>query len=63
MAAVYCTSFCNKPHRLSDGKPVGHECNILPPEALRLERDDKVDEAIEILIAKSPLPVHRGVKE
>ncbi len=35
---VYCTSFCNKSHRLHDGKPVEHQCYVLNPQALHLER-------------------------
>ena len=36
---TYCTTFCNRAHRLSDGKPVAHECYILNPKALQLERE------------------------
>ena len=43
---TYVTTFCNQPHRLSNGWPVGHECYVLLPEALRLERDGDVDGAI-----------------
>ena len=60
---VYCTSYCNQGHRLSDGKPVNHACNVLPPEALQLERDDDIDGAFKLLLAASPMPMHRGVKE
>jgi hypothetical protein len=34
---VYCTSFCNKGHRLRDGLPVEHECYVLPTAALHAE--------------------------
>lgn len=44
---VYCTSFCNHGHRLSNGHPVNHECYVLKPEALRLERDGRIKEAQE----------------
>lgn len=44
---VYCTSFCNHGHRLSNGHPVNHECYVLKPEALRLERDGRIEEARE----------------
>lgn len=43
---VYLTSFCNNGHRLSNGHPVNHECWILRPDALRLEREDRVPEAV-----------------
>lgn len=36
---VFCTTFCNKPHRLSDGVPLNHECYVLKPAGLRHERD------------------------
>jgi hypothetical protein len=35
----YVTSFCNFPHRLKDGKPIRHECYIIPPKLLRAEMD------------------------
>ncbi len=44
---IFCTSFCNHAHRLSNGHPVNHECYILKPNALQLERSGKVDEAIQ----------------
>jgi len=37
---VYCTSFCNKGHRMRDGMPIDHECYVIPPTLLRLERDE-----------------------
>ena len=60
-SSVYCTSFCNRGHRLSDGKPVSHECAILPVQALTLERDGDVEKAIAILYAARPLRRHPGV--
>ena len=35
---TYVTSYCNFAHRLNDGKPVEHECAILPPAALEVRR-------------------------
>ncbi len=60
---IYCTTYCNKGHLVRDGRPVGHECHVLPPEALRLEREGDVKGALEVLSSKKPLRVHRGVKE
>jgi hypothetical protein len=57
---VYCTSFCNKGHRISDGKPVGHECYVLRPQALKAEADGDVERALEIGIRTER--VHKGVK-
>ena len=45
---VYCTSFCNHGHRLSNGHPVNHECYVLVPESLALEKAGKVDEAVKL---------------
>jgi hypothetical protein len=60
---IYCTSYCNQGHRMSDGKPVEHECFILPPKALRLERAGDYDGAINAIQAAKPLRhMARGVK-
>jgi hypothetical protein len=37
MGDFYVTSFCNFAHRLKDGKPIEHECYIIPPRLLKLE--------------------------
>ncbi len=62
MNKFYVTTYCNKAHRLADGKPIAHECHILPPKALELERDGKTDEAISVLIAAKPLRQHAGTR-
>lgn len=59
---IYVTSYCNHAHRLSDGKPLNHECYVLPPKALQLEREDKVSEAIEVLAQAKPLRISSGVR-
>lgn len=59
---VYCTSYCNQGHRLSDGKPVNHECVIIPPRALRAEQAGDFDQALTVLEAAKPLVPHRGMK-
>lgn len=38
---VYCTSFCNYGHYVDTGRPIGHECFIIPPAFLLLEREGK----------------------
>lgn len=45
----YLTSFCNKSHNLLTGRPLGHECYVLPPAAIQAEFEGNVDEAVEIL--------------
>ena len=59
---VYCTSFCNKGHRLSDGKPIDHECYVLPPAALAAEQGGDTQKATGLIEAAKPLQVHRGAK-
>jgi hypothetical protein len=56
---VYATTYCNKGHRISDGMPVNHECYVLPPAALRAERDGDIPRAIDIIQAAKPLRVSR----
>lgn len=52
-AHSYLTTFCNKAHRLADGKPIGHNCYVLDPVKLRLEAEGRIDE-IEGSIVKEP---------
>jgi hypothetical protein len=60
---IYCSTYCNKGHRLSDGRPVRHECHILPPAALAAEIAGDIPGAIAILCAAQPLPImRRGVR-
>ena len=49
--AIYCTSYCNFGHRVRTGRPVGHECYVLPPAMLRAERDGDIERANKILHA------------
>lgn len=58
--AIYCTSFCNFGHVVETGRPVAHECYILPPDALRAERDGDTDRAIEIMRERGKGPIVRG---
>jgi hypothetical protein len=62
---IYVTTFCNFGHRLSDGKPVDHECYILSPAALRAEREGDYERAIELqqlAWKKSGRRIHKGLK-
>ena len=34
---IYCTTFCNFGHYVDTGRPIGHECRIIPPRLLRKE--------------------------
>jgi hypothetical protein len=46
---IYCTTYCNHGHRVSDGKPVDHECITIPPKALQAEIDGDFEKAIDIM--------------
>ena len=59
---VYLTSYCNKGHDMETGRPVNHECVVIPPDALEAEWDGDVVEAISIIGEHGPLKPHRGVK-
>lgn len=60
---IYCTSYCNFGHRMRDGAPVGHECYVLPPVALRLEREGDIPGATRILEEAKPLKPHSGARD
>lgn len=62
MSKIFQTSFCNRGHRLSDGKPVEHECYVLPTEALHAERDGDFERARAVLGAWKKRRVHKGVR-
>lgn len=57
---TYVSTFCNFPHRLDTGRPVGHECYILPPAMLRAELAGDYDGAAEILSAAGRDPLNGG---
>lgn len=59
---IYCTTFCNHAHRLSDGLPVNHECFELDPARLRAEMRGE-EEAFETPLPKEPRRVHPGVRK
>jgi hypothetical protein len=51
---VYATTFCNRGHYMATGRPIGHECRIIPPAALRAEYDGDIARAQEILSRTPP---------
>lgn len=55
----YLTSFCNKPHRLKDGKPIGHECYVLHPKSLEMERKGDISGIKEMHSGQ----IHQGLKK
>ena len=58
---VYATTYCNHGHMLENGKPVSHECYVLPPAALEAECAGDFELAAQIISAAKPLQIHRGV--
>lgn len=58
----YCTTFCKHAHRLSDGKPIGHECYVLPTAALHAELAGKVGLAVEELSKWKKRKRHSGLR-
>jgi hypothetical protein len=59
--AIYTSSYCNKGHDLVTGKPLAHECRVIPVEALLAERKGDTARAISLLAA-SDLKRHRGTR-
>jgi len=59
---IYCSSYCNFGHRVRDGKPVEHECRIIPPQALQAEMDGDYETA-QMILQRTPVKMmRRGVK-
>lgn len=56
----YVTSFCNFAHDTKTGRPIGHECYIIPPSALKLEMAGDTDGASEIMQTKMKRVFVRG---
>ena len=50
--AIYCTTYCNKGHVVRTGRPVGHECRVIPPGALKAEIAGDFGLAIQLLQAR-----------
>lgn len=45
---VWCSTFCNHGHVMQTGRPIDHECYVIPPRLLRLERDAMSSDASEM---------------
>lgn len=45
----YASTYCNCGHYVKTGRPYKHECKVIPPAALRLERDGDFDGAVALL--------------
>ena len=51
MTNFYVTTFCNFAHNVKTGRPLGHECYVLPPAALRAEMAGDYEKAGELIQA------------
>lgn len=58
---IYCTTYCNRGHFVQTGRPVDHECYIIPPKALQAEMAGDFDRATEIMQSRK-LRITRGRK-
>lgn len=59
----YVTTYCNRSHDVKTGKPIGHNCYILPPAAIRAEMRGDYDEANKILSAwHNRVEMRRGMR-
>ena len=47
MTIFYVTSFCNFPHNAKTGRPMAHECYIIPPKALAIEMNEGAEVALK----------------
>ena len=62
---TYVTTFCNFAHDTKTGRPIAHECYILPPKALAAERSGDTPLACNLLAkarAGGKLRIVRGRK-
>lgn len=60
MAKSFRSLFCMRRHRLRDGKPVDHECLILPPRALRAEQSGDLWTAMALIQGEARVR-HAGI--
>jgi hypothetical protein len=57
----YQTTYCNRLHRLSDGKPIRHECYVMPTEALHAEKAGDIPRANVVMSGWKKKRAHKGV--
>jgi hypothetical protein len=49
MSDFYVSTYCNRAHRLKDGRPIKHECRVIPPKALKAEMNGDIEGAVKIM--------------
>lgn len=47
MSKFYVTTFCNFAHNLKTGRPIKHECFIIPPKLLKIEMEQENFEIVK----------------
>jgi hypothetical protein len=57
MHYFYVTTFCQQPHRLRDGRPMGHSCYVLDHDKLRTESEGR---RVEGSMIRQPERVVKG---
>lgn len=60
---VWCATYCNKAHRTSDGKPIKHECRIIPPRAIAADMAGNAKAASQIMSEAPIRMMQRGVRQ
>lgn len=58
---TFFTSYCNHRHEIETGLPVGHECYVLPPEAILAEQQQDFERAAMLIAEAKPLRSHKGL--
>jgi hypothetical protein len=61
---VVSPTYCGLPHRITDGVPVAHRCQVLPPDALLAEHRGQNTLAVHLFAnraAAGKLEPHPGV--
>lgn len=59
MHVFYVSSYCKRLHCVGDGRPIHHECFVLPPAVIQAEQKGQIWLAA-VLIMRSPMKRHRG---
>jgi hypothetical protein len=62
MVKFYVSTYCNFAHDVATGKPIEHECRVIPPAALKLEMEGDYAGAQSILADTPARYMRRGMK-
>jgi len=63
---LYVTTFCNFAHCTKTGKPINHECYVIPPRLLRAEMElndwEEIRSIWESWHKYKTRKLHKGIK-